>query len=142
MADIKPAPKPAPTQTAWEFTEDFDIGIAPPEAPARGLRSTSMPFATKFFTPAMGPALEGKKPHKFIPKAFFLGRAEKPEKVNGSYMKTKIRDQFNKWKKQQAPAVQEALTLLMHERTGKEEGFNEPGISVWIMTATPKASNK
>lgn len=136
----KPAARPAETKPKWEFTEDFDLGVAPPEAPAIITRSTGLPFAAKFFTPARDAALEGKKPHKFIPKVFFTDRAEKPEKVDGAYMKGKVRDQYNKWKKLQPQAIQDALgPLLMIERTGKEEGFPEAGLSVWMMAAEKKA---
>jgi hypothetical protein len=101
-------------------------------------RSTELPFAAKFFSPAMQAALEGKQPHKFIPKAFFTGRADKPEKVDGSYMKTKVREAFNKWLKLQAQPVREALAILQVERKGDEGDYKEPGVSVWIVTAKPK----
>ncbi|MGV1835206.1 hypothetical protein ACQZ6C_10625 [Rhizobium rhizogenes] len=132
---------PSKPVTSWEFTEEFDLGVAPPEAPARAPRVTELPFAAKFFAPAMMEALANKKPHKFIPKAFFVGRAAKPEKVNGSYMKTKVRESFAKWLKTQPQAVQDSLRVLQHERTGKEEGFPEAGISVWIVTAEKKTTN-
>lgn len=152
MANDKPTTTPAQKPTAsdtpaakkWEFTEEFDTGIAPPEGPMRRSRSTELPFAAKFFEPAKTVALEGKKPHKFIPRDFFVERAAemggKPEKVNGAYMKGKVRDAFNKWKKTQGQLIQDSLQLLMIERTGKEEGFPQAGLSVWIMTADKKAS--
>lgn len=130
--------------TKWEFTEDFDTSIAPPEGPVRRTRSTALPFADKFFEPAKMVALEGKKPHKFIAKDFFMERAAemggKPEKVNGAYMKAKVRDAFNKWKKTQGKLIQDSLELLLIERSGKEEGFPQAGLSVWILTAEKKPS--
>jgi hypothetical protein len=138
-AASKPIPPAGPKPTTWEFTEEFDVGIAPPEAPVRAPRSTELPFASKFFAPAMMVALEGKKPHKFIPRSFFLARAAKPEGVDAKYMKEKIRGAFNKWIKAQPEAVRNSLQVLQIERTGKEPEFPEAGISVWIVTAKAKS---
>ena len=131
--------KPNDAQAAWEFTEDFDVNVAPPAAPQRTPRRFEMPFASKFFTPALEVALAGKKPHKFVPKTFFLQRAEKPEKVDGKYMKAKIRDQFNKWLKQQSPEISSQLTILLIERNGREPEFPEAGVSIWILKSDKTA---
>nr|WP_316651467.1 hypothetical protein [uncultured Gellertiella sp.] len=122
-------------QTAWEFTEDFDVSVAPPEGPTRAPRRFEMPFAPKLFTPALPLALEGKKPHKFVPKSFFVGRSEKPEQVDVKYMRQKIRAQWNKWLKLQSKEAQEQLTLLIIPRDGKQTDFPEEGVSIWIMKA-------
>lgn len=127
-------------QTQWEFTADFDTDVAPPETIKPTTRNAS-PFVPMFFGPALSVALAGNKPHKFVAKAFFLERTDKPELVTGSYMKSKARDQFNKWLKTQPETIRGGLKLLIVERTGAEAEFKEKGagISIWLTYTAPPA---
>lgn len=101
--------------TKWEFTAEFDLNVAIPETIKPQSRN-SPPFVPMFFKPALSGALAGSKPHKFVPKSFFVERAAKPELVTGGYMKSKVRDQFNKWVKTLDAGIRGGLTITLLER--------------------------
>lgn len=126
-------PKDAPTSApkAWEFNEEFDLALDVPQIISASARP-KLPYIEKFFVPALPHILSGKQPHKFIPKEFFTERTSKADAVDGAYMKSKVRDQFNKWVKTLPVDTGKRIKIIMVERKGGEEQFPQAGLSVWL----------
>lgn len=119
---------PKPAERTFDFTASFTVPV-PVDLP-KSERSTAMPFKEKF-SENMAAALEGKQPYFFVPDAYWLSR-NADAKVDKSYGRTKIRDQFNQWVKSDEKN-RSSLDLLLIYRTGKEPDFKEPGISFWMV---------
>lgn len=121
----------------FSFDEaDFSITVPAniPSAP----RANELPFKA-WYAKFAQEALDGKQPHLFVPHAYWTDAREVPaEKVTDGYSKTKLRDQFNGFKKVTEIKGVDALNIITLGRTGKEgiTGIEEPGISLWLTKAT------
>lgn len=128
----EPAPTPAPKRS---FLFDASFSVPVPEIKATP-RSNELPFK-RLFTEVQDQALTGKDPHFFIPHAYWVEeRAVEKAKATDGYASGKLRDQFNKWKKESI--ARDPLHLVVLPRTGKEPGFTEPGVSIWITKPAAK----
>jgi hypothetical protein len=133
------AKSPAKTDAAegprtFSFEPTFSLPI--PEVVPQ--RASELPFKD-YFSKVEKDAKEGKEPHLFLPHAFWTAPKEQGgrgvPKMNPSadaYAKSKVRDQFNAWKKQDSARAK--LTLVLIARSGSEgiEGITEAGISFWV----------
>ncbi|WP_269929985.1 hypothetical protein [Aminobacter sp. HY435] len=123
----------AAEKRSFNFEASFSTPI--PETLGRAPRSNELPFRG-LFDRYEADANEGKQPHVFIPHAYWvMERDVAADKVTDSYVKTKIRDQFNAWKK--LAKGREAITLVTLGRTGKEgiKEAPEAGVSFWLTKA-------
>lgn len=123
----------ASDKRSFSFEASFSTPI--PETLGRSPRSNELPFRG-LFDRYEADAKAGKQPHVFIPHAYWVMEREvEADKVTDSYVKTKLRDQFNTWRK--LAKDREAITLVTLGRTGKEgvEGIKEPGVSFWLTKA-------
>lgn len=128
----KPAATPKAAERTFDFSATFSVPV--PEKLPRAQRDTGLPFREEF-SKNLAAALEGKQPHWFVPDAFWHSRGADPKKVDKSYGRTKIRDQFNQWVKADEKN-RSALDILLIYRTGTEPDFKEPGISFWMVKKT------
>jgi hypothetical protein len=126
------APKPA----ARVFTFDAQFSVPIPEIATKAPpRANALPFKG-LFTQHEQAAMEGKQPHIFVPHEYWKTRTDKPENVDDAYAKGKLRGQFNDWVKENV--LRQSLKLIIVARTGKEQGFTEPGVSIWLDKQPPK----
>lgn len=134
---------PAPTpKRSFSFAASFTIPV-PKEIPKRATSVADLPFKD-WFTENLTAGLEGKQPHMFIPDAYWvLEREAEAVKVDKSFGRSKIMDQWRKWKfihekgKNTTKPVEahKGVQITAIYRTGKEPGFDEPGLSVWLLKA-------
>lgn len=120
----------APEARTFAFTMSTSVPI--PDV-ITSSRSTELPFKAEFFTPGFPLALSGQQPHMFVPHAYWIEeRKADAEKVDSTYARGKLNDQFKKWR--DADEGRKAVKLLLVNRTGKEgiEGISEAGISCWL----------
>lgn len=131
-----------PAKRTFSFATSFTIPV-PETLPKRAPAQTDLPFKG-WFSDNLAAALEGKNPHVFVPDAYWTEEREaKPEdvKAGGSYARSKIMDQFRKWKFVHKDGKNTQVIVKGHEgvqctclwRDGKQEGFPEPGMSVWLL---------
>lgn len=126
----------------FSFETSFTIPV-PADLPKRTPAQTDLPFKG-WFSDNLAAALEGKQPHLFVPDAYWiLEREAAPKDVNASYGRSKVMDQFRKWQYVHKDGKNTKVAVKGHEgvfptivyRTGKEQGFTEPGISIWLLKA-------
>ncbi len=91
------------TPRVFEFTTEFSLPI-PAEAFTKPVfrrdSANDLPFKGWFDANAAA-AKEGKTPATFVPFAYFVeARKIDADKVDGAYVKGKLRDQFNAWRDQ------------------------------------------
>ena len=129
-----------PTKRSFSFETTFTVPV-PQDLPKRAPSAQDLPFKD-WFTANLKAALEGKTPHIFIPDAYWVEEREADKKlVNASYGRSKVMDQWRKWKfvhekgknTNKVVAGHEGANITATYRTGKEPGFNEPGLSVWLL---------
>lgn len=136
------------TPRIFDFTPSFEVPL-PAVLPTPTRVTNALPFKAQFDKHEQA-ALGNKAPHFFIPLAYFLSRPNVNAKnVTHSWVKAKLRAEFNDWQGATAtvpavkgpggkvlkPAVNEQrgdVLVVMIDRTGGEEGFGEPGVSLWL----------
>ena len=133
--------KEAPPAAPRTFTFDrADFSEPIPDDPPKPPSARELPFK-KRFEEFSGEALAGKRPHLFVPHAYWTEARDVAKDVKGgldAYSRTKLRDQFNKWRSSAVEKKPElaALSVVVVPRTGKEDpkiaGIAEPGISIWV----------
>lgn len=70
-----------------------------PTTPTRAPNENDLPFRRDFFSKVPETVKEpGQSVTLFVPKAFWETRDVDMSKVDGAYQKSKLRDQFNKWR--------------------------------------------
>lgn len=115
--------------------EEADYSVPIPKDVPTTMRSNELPFK-RWFERHSAAALEGKQPHLFVPHAYWTEQRQvtDPKPNIDSYVKTKVRDQFNAWKK---AGGSDKVNLVTIPRTGAEEiaGITEPGVSIWLTKA-------
>lgn len=144
---LKPAPKAAPKAAApapavsepkplahvGQFAFVVDKGVTIPD-----IRPVERPQALPFKDIFDG---MGHNDHMFIPRSYWTapredgGRGVPAEKATEPYAKTKVRDQFNGWKKLDE-AREKCRLVIMARKKGDEIGarvFEEPGVSFWML---------
>lgn len=127
---------------AFDFTTGFETNVA---IPADTGTTDKLPFKAMFtaMVAAMTEA-KAKDIHKFIPASYWTlpldkgGRGVDPKKATHGYIRAKLREQFNAWQKLDEASRGE-LVLIPINRTGKEEGFSEMGVSIWISNPAVEA---
>lgn len=124
---------PAFDLASFTLTPDFSVSV--PAVLPGPERATSLPFAASF-TAVEAEALMGKQPHFYVPDAFFLAR-NKDAKITPSYGKDKIRDQFNKWVKQDEKVRSSLGFVAMYRKDGYRDAEGNlvnplPGTSYWL----------
>ena len=115
---------------SFAFTATFTP--VPKEIP-KTQRATDLPFKG-LFAEHKDDALEGKQPHFFIPDAYWTEeRGAEKAKVNKSYGRAKIMDQWREWAKAHKLDGQLEVLAIYREK-GLDGAENpEPGLSFWIM---------
>jgi len=117
----------------FDFTSTIVTGTTVPEDIGT---VDKLPFKALYTAMAEQMAADKKdSSENFIPQAFWTEeRGVSAEKATPSYMKAKLRDQFNGWVKQDEEA-RSKYQLKTFARTGKEEAFKKlgAGISFWII---------
>jgi hypothetical protein len=145
----------APVLTVGKFTFKLSFGVEPalPTSAARAPSSKALPFKRLFDNMVAG--IEAtKSPDKpaygefFLPNTFWTGAAEEGgrgmdaklvEKVG--YIKQKVRDQFNVWRKEDEAARSKYVLLVAVRKAGdldaNSEPFAEDGATIYL--TEPKA---
>lgn len=120
---------------------NFTVGVPiPEEATKRGSQpGNKLPFEDIFS--AMAPVADTAGPegvHQFLPNSFWTGERGLPAATiaKTGWVKGKVRDQFNAWKKKDEEA-RGKYAFFAVLRTGKEgiDGITEPGLSYWVKLA-------
>lgn len=137
-ADAKRPPNPEATGPvevgrigAYVFTQEIVPEIPKPH---RSASANDLPF--KGWFPGMR-----HNGHIFLPKRFWTnsaddkelpGREVDPESVTSVYVKSKIRDAFRKWKKDD-PLLSNRELILVERAKGDDNGsFTEDGMSIFM----------
>jgi hypothetical protein len=130
---------PAPKRT-FSFATSLSIPV-PVDLPKRAPGQADLPFKG-WFSESLEAARDGMQPHIFIPDAYWVEEREaKAADVNQSYGRSKVMDQFRKWKfvhkdgknTQEIVKGHEGVQCTCLWRDGKQEGFPEAGLSVWLL---------
>lgn len=128
-----PETTPAFDLAAFALTPDFSVKM--PEHMPAPTRATELPFKASF-TANLAAALEGKQPHFFVPDAYWLARTP-DAKVDASYGRGKIRDQFNKWVKEDEKARSVLDIAFVYRDKGVLDADGKPsglaGVSYWLV---------